>query len=159
MQYGPGFWATFLYYFASTAFVFSLVTMQGLGVGMDTGLPQQVGLVGGLISGLIGGYFNRTMTLEVPVKNKKVFLKTVKATLAQLGYQEKQDQTQEAEDDILVYERQGLGKFLSGKVYIQIDKNSATIASRAGQMRKLRKEMVPETKEKKANKKSGSSSS
>jgi hypothetical protein len=134
MQFGPGFIPTFLYYASTTAIVFSLVTMKGMGLGLETGLPQQVGLTGGLIAGLLGGYFNSTMTLTMPVNNKKEFFNILNNALSQMGYQQKDEM-----DGVLVYERSGLSKFLSGKVFVQIDHNTATIASRAVHIRGLRK--------------------
>ncbi|NJL40076.1 MAG: hypothetical protein HC899_27450 [Leptolyngbyaceae cyanobacterium SM1_4_3] len=136
MQFGPGFGATFLYYFTSTAILFTLVSSQALGVDMGSGIPQQVGLVGGLVAGLMGAYFNRTTTLSVTFKGKKAFLANLNTVLSQMGYQQKSE-----EDDLLVYERSALGRFLSGKVYVQIEPEKATIASRSLQLKRIQKQI------------------
>lgn len=93
-----------------------------------------MGLLGGIVGGLVGAYFNRTVTMSVPVKQEKAFLKTLNQTLAQLGF-ELVDQ----EEEVRIYQRSGLRRFLSGKIYVQIEPSSATIASRATQIRLLKK--------------------
>lgn len=136
MQFGPGFGVTFLYYFTSTAVLFTLVSSQALGTGMGSGIPQQVGLMGGLVAGLMGAYFNRTTTLSVTFKGKKAFLSNLNNVLGQMGYQQKSE-----EDDLLVYERSALGKFLSAKVYVQLEPEKATIASRSIQLKRIQKQI------------------
>lgn len=134
MKFGPGALATFLYYFSSTAVVFTLVSMQSLNTGLSSGLPQQFGLLGGLLGGLVGMYFNRTVTLSVPVSSEKAFFKNLDRVLAQMGYK------QAAQDDnVRTYERTGLSKFLSGRVYVLVDKDEAAIASRSIQIKALKK--------------------
>jgi hypothetical protein len=140
MQFGPGFTATFLYYFASTAILFSFVSSQALGVGVSTGIPQQIGLVSGLLAGLMGAYFNRTATLSVPFQSRKAFLANLTPVLEQMGYQKKSQEKSE-EDDLLIYERSALGKLLSGKVYVQLEQGKATIASRSLQLKRIQKQM------------------
>lgn len=134
MQSGPGFAATFLYYFAATGVIFTLVAMQGMGFSSASGLPQQLGLAGGLIAGLIGAYFNRTITIAIPFQNQKKFKATLEATLNAMGYQQVSE-----EDDIRIYERSNLSRWLSGKIYVQLEKDQATIASRAVHIRQLQK--------------------
>lgn len=134
MQFGPGFLPTFLYYFATTAIVFTLVVAKGTGAGMDTGLPQQVGAIGGVVAGLIGAYFNQTKTISVKFQNQKTFLKQLEQALNQMGYQQVAE-----EDGIRIYERLNLAKWLSGKIYVQLEQNTATIASRATHIRGLQK--------------------
>ena len=134
MKFGPGALATFLYYFSSTAVVFTLVSMRSLDIGLSSGLPQQFGLLGGVVGGLIGMYFNRTITLSVPVKSEKAFFKNLDTILSQMGYK------QSAQDDtVRTYERTGLSKFLSGRVYVQVEKDEAAIASRSIQIQALKK--------------------
>jgi len=134
MQSGPGFAATFLYYFATTGVIFTLVAMQGLGLSTTSGLPQQLGIAGGVVAGLIGAYFNRTLTITVPFQNRKKFLATLETALNAMGYQQVTE-----EDDSRVYQRSNLSKWLSGKIYVQLEKNQATIASRAVHIRQLQK--------------------
>ena len=136
MQFGPGFWPTFLYYFGGTALVFTLVTAKALNMGVGNSFPQEMGLLGGLLAGLIGGYFNRTTTISVAVKDKKPFTKKLNEVLSSSGYQ----QTDEIEG-VLVYERPKLSKFFSGRVFVQLEKDTATIASRAVQIKALKKQL------------------
>ncbi|HIK56125.1 MAG TPA: hypothetical protein IGS37_13305 [Synechococcales cyanobacterium M55_K2018_004] len=134
MQFGPGFFPTFLYYFSSTGLVFALVMMAATGASLASGLPQEVGLVGGLLGGLVGAYFNRTMLYTLPVNSEKKFWKSVEETLTKLGY----IQTAE-EDGVRVYQRSGLSKYLSGRVFVTVEGQEAAIASRAVQIRSLKK--------------------
>jgi hypothetical protein len=133
MQYGPGTTATFLYYFTSTALVFTLVMAKALGTGLD-GLPQQVGLLGGLLGGLVGTYFNRTITFTVDTNGKDATSKKLAQALKAMGYEKTND-----EDGLALYERSGVSKFLSGKVFVQQEGKSATIASRATHVKVLKK--------------------
>lgn len=134
MQSGPGFAATFLYYFATTGVIFTLVAMQGMGFSNASGVPQQLGIAGGIVAGLVGAYFNRTLTITVPFQNRQKFLATLETALNAMGYQ----QISEA-DDTRIYERSNLSKWLSGKIYVLIEKNQATITSRAIHIRQLQK--------------------
>ncbi|MBE9178775.1 hypothetical protein IQ268_09410 [Oculatella sp. LEGE 06141] len=134
MQFGPGFTATFLYYFATTAILFTLLASQVLHLGTGTGIPQQVGILGGLIAGVLGAYFNRTTTFSVGFKNQKTFLKELHKTMQAMGYEQKAQ-----EEDVLIYERPGLGKVLAGKVYVQLEPETVTIASRSIQLKRIQK--------------------
>lgn len=134
MQSGPGFSATFLYYFASTGVIFTLVAMQSMGLHSAAGLPQQLGIAGGVVGGLVGAYFNRSMTIVVPFQNQKQFLSTLEAALNSMGYGQVSQ-----EEDVHVYERSNLSKWFSGKIYVQMEKQQATIASRAVHIRQLQK--------------------
>jgi hypothetical protein len=136
MQFGPGFTATFLYYFATTGVIFTLVAMQSMGLSPTSGLPQQLGIAGGLVAGLIGAYFNRSMTIAVPLSNQKKKLAPLETALRTMGYQQVSE-----EDTVRVYERSNLSKWLSGKIYVQIEKDQATIAGRAVHIRRLQKEL------------------
>lgn len=133
MQFGPGFLPTFLYYFVSTAVIVTLVAVKGMGMGVDTGIPQQFGILGGLVAGVLGTYINQTTTFSVQFKNKKKFLEELETALNQMGY----EQTSE-EDGIRVYERSTFRRAFAGKVYVQLEGNSVTIASRAANIRRLR---------------------
>jgi len=133
MQYGPGSAATFLYYFSSTALVFTLVTATSLHTGMN-GLPQQVGLLGGLTGGLIGAYFNRTITFTLDTNGKDAPFTQLTQSLKAMGY----EQTSE-DDGILTFERRGLSRFVSGKLFVHLEETRATIASRATHIRALKR--------------------
>jgi hypothetical protein len=141
MQFGPGFTATFLYYFASTALVFTLVTALSMETAI-AGVPQQVGLMGGLVGGLVGAYFNRSMSIVLPVTSKKTFWNTLNPVLSSLGYTPSPDAPEtDGTAEIRVYEREGLKKALSGKIYVQLAKDSATLSGRAVQVKAIRKQM------------------
>lgn len=139
MQFGPGFAATFLYYFTSTAVIVALVASRSLHVGFDTGIPQEFGAVSGTVVGLVSAFFNRTASFSVPAKNPKAVLTQLSEVLSQMGYQ----QTQELEDNIAVYERSALSKFFSGRVFVQREADQITIATRALQLRAIRKRLSP----------------
>ncbi|MGG6294840.1 hypothetical protein ACQ4M4_10470 [Leptolyngbya sp. AN02str] len=134
MQYGPGFAATFLYYFSSTAIVFALVMAKSLNLSIASGLPQEVGIAGGLVGGLVGAYFNRSSSYTVPFQKEKEFLKTLDDTLSQMGYEQRAQ-----EDSTRMYVRKGLSKLVSGKLYVTLDKESATIAGRAIQIKAIKR--------------------
>ncbi len=133
MQYGPGFLATFLYYFSTTAILTTFVASQGLHLNVSTGIPQQFGLLTGLVAGLLGGYFNRTATLSASFKNRDKFLQELDQTLTEMGYQ----QIDPIDENVLVYQRSGLRKLLSGKIFVQLEEGTAAIASRSRQVRSL----------------------
>lgn len=134
-QFGPGATSTFLYYFSTTSLVVSIAASRALHVGWGTSAPQQIGLLGGLLAGGLGAYFNRTTSFTIPLKTKGdrgAFLSRLVDTMSQLGYQQK-----EQDGELYVYERQNLGKYLSGKVFVMLEAEQATIASRAIQVRQV----------------------
>jgi hypothetical protein len=134
MQFGPGFVATFLYYFSSTAVVLAFVTMQSTGLNLATGIPQQVGGLGGLIAGILGAYFNRTICFSVPVEGRKKFLNQLDSTLAGMGYEKISD-----EEGVQTYQRSAWSQWFSGRIFVQVEDQQATIASRAITVRSLKK--------------------
>lgn len=134
MQFGPGIAATFLYYFTSTAVVITFVASRAIGLGIDTGVPQQVGALGGLLAGILGTYFNRTTSFIVPVQSQKKFWNELESTLSQLGYQQVAE-----EEGIRTYQRSSFSKWFSGRIFVQLEQQQATIASRAITIRQLKK--------------------
>ncbi|HEY9660135.1 MAG TPA: hypothetical protein V6C65_16885 [Allocoleopsis sp.] len=132
MKFGPDGRVTFLYYFASTAAILSLVISRGGGIGMETGFPQVIALVGGLIAGSLGAYFNRTVSFTVPMQNRQKSLADLEMVLSQMGY----NQTEEAEG-VKIYDRPSWSKWVSGKIYVHLENKTATIASRAATIRQL----------------------
>lgn len=134
MQFGPGIAATFLYYFTSTAVVITFVASRAIGLGIDTGVPQQVGALGGLLAGILGTYFNRTTSFTVPVQSQKKFWNELESTLSQLGYQQVAE-----EEGIRTYQRSSFSKWFSGRIFVQLEQQQATIASRAITIRQLKK--------------------
>jgi hypothetical protein len=144
-QFGPGFLSTFLYYFATTAIVTTFIASKGLHLAVGTGLPQQLGLVLGILAGLLGGYFNRTTHFSVAFTQQKAFLKALDDALSKLGYTKVSSDDDSSSDDenenVLVYRRSMLGRFLSGRVFVQVKPREATIASRAIQLNRIRQEV------------------
>lgn len=136
-RFGPGFLATFLYYFSTTALLTTFIISKGLDLNVGTGLPQQIGVVIGLLVGLLGGYFNRTTSFSVAFTNRDKFVKSLDSTLSEMGY-EVVDSPDDVDDDIIVYRRSALGRFLSGKVFVQLEPHEATIASRSVQVNGIR---------------------
>jgi hypothetical protein len=134
MQFGPGLVATFLYYFSSTAVVLTFVTIQSTGLNLATGIPQQVGGLGGLIAGVLGTYFNRTLSFSVPVEGRKKFLNQLESTLTGMGYEKIAD-----EEGVQTYQRSSFSKWFSGRIFVQVEDQQATIASRAITVRNLKK--------------------
>jgi hypothetical protein len=139
MQAGPSFLTTFIYYFATTALILTLVVSQSTGLSIASGIPQQVGAIGGVLVGLVGIYFNRSVMIITNFSDRQKFLTELDAILTTMDYQ----LLTEA-DDIRVYERSGFRKWLSGRVFVQIEKQQATIASRAVHMRRLEPELQTE---------------
>jgi hypothetical protein len=135
---GPGFGLTFLYYFAGTALVTTFLAVKTLGIGLDTGVPNQFGMLVGGVGGLLGAIFNRGMTLELPFSSAKTFRRNLDETLATMGYTE--DPTADY-DGILVYRRPPLRQAFSGKIYVHIGNQQATISSRAMHVRSLKKRL------------------
>lgn len=149
MDFGPGFLPTFLYYFSSTAVVCAFVVSRALGVGLDSSIPQEIGAAGGVVAGLLGAYFNRTVTYTAPFQSQKKFLNYLETLLEQMGYQQVIEQPDETDadlaaaqpDNLRIYTRSSFSKWFSGKIYVQLDAQSATIASRAVTIRQLRQRL------------------
>ncbi len=135
-QFGPGASVTFLYYFVSTSLITSFLTLKVLPITAKSGLPQQLGLILGVVVGAIATYFNRTATVTLSGQGNKAFMNQLEQVLNQLGYQPADG---DDGDEVQVYERSALAKLLSGKVFVQIEGDQVTIASRAGQLRQLRR--------------------
>lgn len=131
MNLGPGAAATFLYYFTSTALVITFVMSRSVGV---DSLSQPISVLGGVVAGGLAVYFNRTTSFTVPVQSRKTFLKSLNASLAQLGYEQVSE-----EEGLRTYERSSFSKWFSGRIFVQIVGQEATIASRAATVRSLKK--------------------
>lgn len=136
MPPGPGFLPTFLYYFTGTSLIVALIVAQQLGVSLATRTPYQIGASLGLLAGLLGAYFNRSQLISVNITNPKAFTQKLTQMLNSAGYQE----TGKAEE-FTVYERSGASGVFSGKIFVQIEKKSATIAGRASKVEMLRKSL------------------
>lgn len=136
MPTGPGFLPTFLYYFALTTLVMTMLSTQGVGLDSATGVPFIVNPAVGVLAGLLGAYFNRTVTLSVPFQNKKTFLRTLEASLGEMGYELAAEM-----EEWKVYRRSPLRQVFSGKVYVKLEPGKATISSRSVHIRQLRQRL------------------
>jgi hypothetical protein len=136
---GPGFGLTFLYYFSGIALVTTFLAVKTLGVGLETGIPNQFGLAFGAIGGVLGATFNRSKILNVPFKSKKVFDRKLDAALTAMGYTEDPNANLEG---IQVYRRSTIRQLFSGKIYVLVDDQQARISSRASHIRGLRRKLT-----------------
>jgi hypothetical protein len=136
---GPGFGLTFLYYFSGIALVTTFLAVKTLGVGLETGIPNQFGLAFGAIGGVLGATFNRSKILNVPFKSKKVFDRKLDAALTAMGYTEDPNANLEG---IQVYRRSTIRQLFSGKIYVLVDGQQARISSRASHIRGLRRKLT-----------------
>jgi hypothetical protein len=135
---GPGFVPTFLYYFSGTALVTTFLAVKILGVGLDTGIPNQFGLLFGLAGGLVGTYFNQGKVLEIPFKSRKVFLRELQQVLDEKGYSQNPDAS---DNEVQVYQRAALRQLFSGRIYVHLTDQQAVISSRAAHLRWLKKRL------------------
>lgn len=130
---GPGFVPTFLFYFVGTTFIAAFVIAKGA-AGLEAGNPFQVAILFGLLAGGIGSYFNSHQMTSFAIKNRGAFLKTLKDSLSQMGYEEK-----EQVEDLTIYERPIPSNFFSGKLFVQLDKDTAIVSGRSSMIRALKK--------------------
>ena len=130
MRYGPGFGSTFFYYFVTTTIIMTAVCLRATHLSLDSGLPQACGAVLGILGGLLGGYLNRTTTFSVASTNRLKTLENLKSILADMGY-ELSEESDRLEDDIQLYQRSGLRAFLSGNVFLHVEKRQITVAARS----------------------------
>jgi hypothetical protein len=131
---GPGTSFTFLYYFATAGVITWLFAARLFGVGLMTGLPEEIGLLGGGIFGLVGILFNRSATLEIPFDSKKKFRQQLSSVMAGMGYA--LDTTEGSVDR---YQRPKASRFFSGDIFVQQRSKSAIFVSRVSNIRKLKR--------------------
>lgn len=136
-QFGPGFLPTFLYYFTSMVIITTLLAAQALHVSVGTGLPIQLGVIAGLGAGLLGAARNRTTSVTIPIQNRAAFLSQLEQVLADMGYQKADPTDPDVAANVIVYERSNVRRLFSGRVYAQVDKKQALIASRASITKRL----------------------
>jgi len=142
---GPGPAFTFLYYFAGTAAVTTFLALKILGLPLDTGIPNQFGLLFGAIGGTLGTVFNRTTTLKLPYRSRRQFQPTLEDALAVMGYAATDLPPLLAEREdceaIAVYRRSALRQLFSGRIYVYFGAKAATISSRAIHVRRLNRQL------------------
>ena len=133
---GPGITPTFLYYFLGAFAVCTGLATQALHVSIGTGIPSQLGLILGILGGVVGTYFNRSTQVTLPYKGIKQLKNYLEPTLTEMGYT-----LQQSEDDVLIYQRDQIRQWLSGRIYIYLQGKTATIMSRALHIRDLKKRL------------------
>jgi hypothetical protein len=138
---GPGTLPTFLYYFAFTSLSVSLLLSKGAGIPVSTNIPYAVGMASGLVAGLLGTYFNRTIQVTLPSSPQTIA--TLKETLETMGYRESHQSSESSQfmDGYAVFERDGLGKLLSSRIFAQLDGEDVAIAGRAITVRQIQQQL------------------
>ena len=135
MVSGPGLWTTFFYYFAMMMLIGSFTASRATHSAWLSPSAIQIGVLLGAIAGLGGTYFNRSTTLELPIQGQKVFSNRLEQALESLGYA-----PVEGEDvDRLtqIYARGGSGSLFAGRLYVQIQDETARIVGRSSAIRRL----------------------
>ena len=132
---GPGFVPTFLFYFVGTTFIAAFVIAKGA-TGLEGTNPFQVAILFGLLAGGIGSYFNSHQTASFPIKNRGAFLKSLKESLSQMGYEQKEEV-----EDLTIYDRPMPSNFFSGKLFVQLEQDTAIVSGRSGMIRSLKKRL------------------
>ncbi len=117
-----------------TTLIGAAIASQQTGTNLTTAEPYQTALLAGLLAGLTGAYFNRNITVTVPFKNLETFIQRLNDALSQFGYKEKS-----TVDGVTTYDRPGWSNSFSGKLSVQIEKDSATISGRSGKIKALQK--------------------
>ncbi len=137
---GPGALPTFLYYFAFTSLSVSLLLSKGSGIPVSTNIPYAVGMVSGLVAGLLGTYFNRTIQVALPSSSQTIA--ALKETLETMGYRESPQSSESSQlmDGYTVFERDGLGKLLSSRIFAQLEGEEVAIAGRAITVKRIQRQ-------------------
>ncbi len=156
---GPGFWTTFLYYFATTVVIGGLTASQALHISPTSPTAVQVGILLGAIAGLGGAYFNRSVIWALPIQGRKIFLNRLEQSLQALklealeeddldpdlfqapddGQGEPQGSSKESKDaTVRVYGSSGAGSFFSGRLYVKVQSNTAELMGRASTIKRLK---------------------
>lgn len=149
MLSGPGLATTFLYYFVFSAILGCFVTAQALGLSYQDATTVQSGLLMGLLAGALGAFFNRTVTLDLPVpqtkRERRVFEDELQAQLGRLRFEPRPDADGEADDGeagaIAIYQRAGSGSLFSGRLYLDADEAQVHIRGRAKIIKQLKRSL------------------
>lgn len=132
----PGIAITFLYYFACTnVIVFFIAFTQSGRLGIDEPILYQLGLVFGLLTGVLGAKFNRSVTITASYKKSNKFEKKFEKVLDDLGFI-----TSSQLEEFTVYQIPTIKSLFIGKLFVQIEKRSATIICRASLAKQIKKQ-------------------
>ena len=130
----PGIAITFLYYFACTnVIIFFIAFTQSGRLGIDQSLLYQLGLVFGLLTGVLGAKFNRSVTIIASYKKSNNFEKKLEKLLNDLGLI-----TNSQLEEFTVYQIPTIKNLFVGKLFVQIEKRSATIICRASLAKQIK---------------------
>ncbi len=130
----PGIAITFLYYFACTnVIIFFIAFTQSNRLGIDESILYQLGLVFGLLTGVLGAKFNRSVTVTASYRKSKNFEKIIQTVLNDLGFI-----TDSQLEEFTVYQIPSFKSLFVGKLFLQIEKRSATIICRASLAKQLK---------------------
>lgn len=130
-----GFGLTFLYYFTGISLISTFVAARTFHLELSTGEPFQFGLVPGLLAGLLGAFFNRTISLVLPVNTSQSSQPKVAQALAVMGFEPKAEL-----DGYQVYQRSPLRHWFSGSIFLQSLPSQITIIGRARHIKTLKKD-------------------
>ncbi|ELS04715.1 hypothetical protein Xen7305DRAFT_00044510 [Xenococcus sp. PCC 7305] len=131
----PGIFITFLYYFACTnVIIFLIAFTQSSRIGVDESVLYELGLVVGLLTGILGAKFNRSVTITATYKKSKNFEKTIGKVINDLGFTPNSQL-----EGFTVYQIPSLKSLFVGKLFVQVEKRSATIICRASLAKQIRK--------------------
>jgi hypothetical protein len=136
MRVGLGGAGTFLVYFIYTAVILSIGSSIVFQLSRESGIPQQIAIVGGVIVGAIGSYFNRTVIRPIAADDEQTLLNQVNRGLTGLGYQ----QVEQIDDEVFVFQKV-VRQWLSSKVYVRVQPQQVTIAGRVSQVQKLQEQL------------------
>ena len=130
----PGIGITFLYYFACTnLIVFFIGFTQGARLGIEESLLYQLGLGVGVITGILGATFNRSVTVTAVYKKSRIFEKDIQEVLTDLGFLAASEL-----EGFTVYKIPSVKSLFVGKVFVEIEKGSATIICRSSLAKEIK---------------------
>ena len=131
----PGIFITFLYYFACTnVIIFLIAFTQSSRIGVDESVLYELGLVVGLLTGVLGAKFNRSVTITAAYRKSKDFEKTIEKVIKDLGFSPDSQL-----EEFTVYQIPSIKSLFVGKLFLQVEKRSATIICRASLAKQLKK--------------------
>lgn len=136
MRVGLGGAGTFLVYFIYTAVILSIGSSILFQLSRESGIPQQIAIVGGVAVGAIGAYFNRTVIRPIAAEDEQSLLNQVKRGLTELGYQ----QIEQIDDEVFVFAK-AVRQWFYGRVYVRVQPQQVTIAGRVSQVQKLQQQL------------------
>ena len=131
----PGIFITFLYYFAYTnVIIFLIAFTQSSRIGVDESVLYELSLVVGLLTGVLGAKFNRSVTITAAYRKSKDFEKTIEKVIKDLGFSPDSQL-----EEFTVYQIPSIKSLFVGKLFLQVEKRSATIICRASLAKQLKK--------------------